>query len=323
MGPTSRSSEGASTTDVAFRRGTTDDNKNCCSVMLESFVDLAKRIGAQGNADPDPEQVWTRNEPLYRLLGDHAAEWWVAEDAGGELVGYARSVARDGLFELTELFVRPGRQSAGVGRRLLELAFPLDRGEVRAIIATPDLRALSRYYRAGTVARFPIAELAGPPVAEDDASGLEIIRASTDDIPALAALERAVLEFDRGPDELAWLLEQREGYLYRRDGKAIGLGFIGQSRTTPSVGTGPIVRTGPIAALDPADQVPILLHIEARAKALGSSEVIFVVPMINEVAMRHLLGRRFQMDPFLMLLLSSRPFGQFDRFIGFSPPFML
>jgi hypothetical protein len=29
------------------------------------------------------------------------------------------------------------------------------------------------------------------------------------------------------------------------------------------------------------------------------------------------------MDAFLTLLLSSRPFGQFDRFIPFSPPFVL
>jgi GNAT superfamily N-acetyltransferase len=321
MASTSRSAEGTAS-NLAFRRGADDDNEQCYRVMLESFADLVKRMGTAW--DVNPEEAWARNEPLYRLLGDHAAEWWVAEDAAsGELVGYARSVARDGLFELTELFVRPGRQSAGVGGRLLELAFPMDRGEVRAIIATPDLRALSRYYRAGTVARFPIVELAGAPLAGDDASGLEIIRASTDDIPALAALERAVLEFDRGPDELAWLLEQREGYLYRRDGQAVGLGFIGQFRTAPLATTGPIVRTGPIAALEPADQVPILLHIEARAKALGSSEVIFTVPMINEVAMRHLLGRRFQMDPFLTLLLSSRPFGQFDRYIGFSPQFVL
>jgi hypothetical protein len=45
--------------------------------------------------------------------------------------------------------------------------------------------------------------------------------------------------------------------------------------------------------------------------------------MINEIAMRHLLDRRYRMDPFITLLLSSRPFGQFDRFIGFSPPFVL
>jgi GNAT superfamily N-acetyltransferase len=299
-------------TDIDIRRGTADDNEPCFGAFVEAVTDLSKRIGAPW--EPDPAELWPRLEPIFRRLGDHAAEWWLAQDAGsGEVIGYARSVDRDGLFELTEFFVRPARQSAGVGRRLLELAFPPDRGEVRAIIATPDLRALSRYYRAGTVVRFPIVSLTGPPAAAAEASDLDIVRASTDDIPELAALERSILEFDRGADELAWLLEQREGYLYRRDGRAVGFAFIGPS------GTG----TGPIGALEPTDQVPILLHAEARAKALGREEVGFEVPMINEVAMRHLLDRLFRMDPFMTLLLTSRPFGQFDRFIAFSPPFVL
>jgi hypothetical protein len=45
--------------------------------------------------------------------------------------------------------------------------------------------------------------------------------------------------------------------------------------------------------------------------------------MVNEIAMRHLLGRGFQIDTFFTFLMSSRPFGQFDRFIGFAPPFVL
>ncbi|HEY8169672.1 MAG TPA: hypothetical protein VIH24_01080 [Candidatus Limnocylindria bacterium] len=44
---------------------------------------------------------------------------------------------------------------------------------------------------------------------------------------------------------------------------------------------------------------------------------------VNEVAMRHLLGRGLRMDTFLTLFMSSRAFGRFDRFIGFSPPFFL
>jgi hypothetical protein len=39
--------------------------------------------------------------------------------------------------------------------------------------------------------------------------------------------------------------------------------------------------------------------------------------------MRHLLSRHFKMDTFLTFLMSNRPFGQFDRFMGFSPPFVL
>ena len=88
---------------------------------------------------------------------------------GDELIGYARSIDRGGLFELTELFVRPGRQSSGVGRQLLEHAFPLGRGDVRSIIATTDVRATARYYAADTVARFPYFTLTGRPRAGREA----------------------------------------------------------------------------------------------------------------------------------------------------------
>jgi hypothetical protein len=38
--------------------------------------------------------------------------------------------------------------------------------------------------------------------------------------------------------------------------------------------------------------------------------------------MRHLLARGFQIDCWVNLLMSNRPFGQFDRFIAFSPMFL-
>jgi GNAT superfamily N-acetyltransferase len=301
--------------EIALRRATAGDTEPCYQLFLESVADLTARQGTPW--DPDAADLWLRLEPLLRLLEEHAAEWWVAEDAaGGELLGYARSVERGGLFELSEFFVRPSRQSAGVGRQLLDAAFPLGRGDVRAIIATTDVRALARYYRAGTVARFPILALSRPmdlgDGAEQAADGaLEPVRASTADLPVLAEIERAVLEFDRGPAETAWLLAQREGYLYLRDGRPVAFGFVGK------------IGSGPVAALSPEDQPFILTHLEARARALGRENLAFEVPSINQVAMRHLLDRGYQIDTFLTLLLSSRPFGQFDRFIGFAPPFVL
>jgi hypothetical protein len=45
-----------------------------------------------------------------RHLTETAEAFWVVEDAEG-LVGYARTINRSGLRELTELFVRPGAQS--------------------------------------------------------------------------------------------------------------------------------------------------------------------------------------------------------------------
>jgi GNAT superfamily N-acetyltransferase len=301
--------------EITLRRGTSGDTEACYQLFMEAVVDLSARQGTPW--EPDLANVWVRMEPMLRLLEEHAAEWWVAEDAAsGELAGYARSVERGGLFELSEFFVRPGRQSAGIGRRLIEAAFPVGRGDVRAIIATTDVRALASYYRAGTVARFPILSLEAPPTADGVAqqgpgSALEPVRASTADLIVLGEIEREVLEFDRGPAETTWLLGQREGYLYLRDGRPVAMGFIGQS------------GSGPVAALDPNDQPAVLLHLEGRAHALGREKLGFEVPSVNEVAMRHLLGRGYRIDPFLTLLLTNRPFGQFDRFIGFLPPFVL
>jgi GNAT superfamily N-acetyltransferase len=304
-------------TPPTIRRGTPADSRRAYDVFLASVTDLARRLGITW--DPEPERLWTKLEPMYQLLAEHAAEWWVAEDGesresgeAGELIGYARSVERGGLFELSEFFVRPDRQSAGVGGQLLALAYPEGRGEVRAIIATTDVRAQARYYRAGTVARFPIVAMAAPPRAGSDPpdATLEVAVATEADVPALRELEAAVLEFDRG-DEFRWLLERREGYLYRRDGRPVASAFVSRE------------GCGPIAALEAADQVAVLTHVEERAAALGLDELSLEVPMVNEVAMRHLLARGFHMDQFLTLLMSSRPFGRFDRFIGFAPPFVL
>jgi GNAT superfamily N-acetyltransferase len=297
-----------------LRRGTVQDSRRAFDVFIPSVVDLASRLGTPW--DPDPEEMWPRLEPLMRLLADHAAEWWVAEDSvSGEMVGYARSIERGGLFELSEFFVLPARQAAGLGGELLSRAFPLGRGEVRAIIATTDLRAQSRYYRAGTAARFPIASVTGKPgvavASVPVQSDLEAVRAGEGDVPDLVELERAVLEFDRG-DEFGWLLDQREGYIYRRDGELVGSAFLGSRGAV-----------GPLAARDPAHLPAILDHLERRAAELELAEMALDVPMPNEVAMRHLLDRRFRLDPFLTFLMSSRPFGQFDRYIGFSPPFVL
>ena len=295
------------------RRATSDDKRPSFDVFIPAVRELSARQGAPW--DPDPDEVWNNQTAFLDFLAEHAAEWWVAEDGeSGKVVGYARSVERGGLFELSELFVHPDNQSAGIGRALLDKAFPEGRGEVRAIIATTDVRAQARYYRAGTVARFPIAGLTGKPGAaagQPISNGVEPAAATAGDIGRLRALERSVLEFDRG-DEFGWLLDNREGYLYRRDGEMVGSAFLG-----------PRGAIGPVAATQPDHLPAILDHIERRAAEREIEEVALEVPMVNEVAMRHLLSRQFKMDTFLTFLMSNRPFGQFDRFMGLSPPFVL
>jgi hypothetical protein len=210
--------------------------------------------------------------------------------------------------------VLPASQSAGVGRALLERAFPLGRGDVRSIIATTDVRALSRYFRAGTVARFPMLSLGGAPSdtqMNGDLIPEPIDADSYEDRRDLAAIDRSVLEYARDEAEIRWLLETREGHMYRRDGQCVGFAFVGKG------------GAGPVAVLDAADLPAILLHVESHAVAAGIEQLEFQVPSPNHVATRHLLSRGFRLDPWINLLLSSRPFGHFDRLVCFGPPLFL
>ena len=296
-----------------IRPGTLADARQTFDVFLEAIVDLAARLGAPW--EPNPEEMWPRMEPLLGMLAAHAAEWWVAEGPDGQLLGYARSVERGGLFELSEFFVRPAHQSGGIGRELLSRAFPPGRGDVRAIIATIDMRAQASYYRDGAVARFPILSLIGAPGTRTGDGpldpGLEAVGATPDEIPRLLELERGAIEFDRG-DEMRWLVDERSGFLYRRGGVDIGYGFLA-----------PRGGIGPVGAVNPTDLPAMLDHLERQAAELGIEEISADLPGPNETGIRHLLGRGLKFDNFITLFMSSRPFGQFDRYIGFAPPFVL
>jgi GNAT superfamily N-acetyltransferase len=294
--------------DIEIRRAVPADARAVFDVCMAAME--AEFIQANLEWKIEPEAFWAGLKPLLLHLAEHHAEWWVAESTSdGKLIGYARSLERGDMLELSEFFIVPGRQSAGLGRELIERAFPEGRGRIRLILATLDERALARYYRAGTVARFPMAMMGGAP-RPTETGDLEVVPATLADVPELDTIERAVVGFSRA-NEYGWLFEEREGFLYRRAGRAVGFGFIGEG------------GQGPVAALDPANQRSILLHLEGRAHTRGIQQVSFVVPTINEVAMNHLLGRGFQIEPPLNLFMSNEPFGKFDRFISYGPPIIL
>jgi hypothetical protein len=67
----------------------------------------------------------------------------------------------------------------------------------------------------------------------------------------------------------------------------------------------------------------ILLHVEGRLHDLGVELMELEVPAPNAAATRHLLRRGYRIDHRMSYLMSERPFGAFDRFIGFNPPLFL
>src|SRR5713101_6703593 len=138
-----------------FRRGTLDDSHTVYRIFERSLEDFSRRTNVQADQTAGDPEAWERRRPLYEHLARTADQFCIAEEAG-QPIGYARSILRDGTRELTEFFVLPASQSAGVGRELLARAFPAAGANHRSIIATFDSRALGRYLRAGVYPHFPI-----------------------------------------------------------------------------------------------------------------------------------------------------------------------
>ncbi|MGH2840300.1 MAG: GNAT family N-acetyltransferase, partial [Solirubrobacteraceae bacterium] len=137
--------------DVAIRPATAADSQTCFAVFRRSLWDFMRRIGylPADEPDPDVEAQWPPYIALFDHLARTCAHWWIAEDGDGRAVGYARSTLRSSTLELTEFFVDPALRVAGVGRPLLEHAFPLDHDGHRSIIASMDAPAVALYLRFG------------------------------------------------------------------------------------------------------------------------------------------------------------------------------
>jgi ribosomal protein S18 acetylase RimI-like enzyme len=98
---------------LTFRRATIGD--------LEDVLGVIARTDEQaGLAAPPPESEGDRGR-VTQLLGaeDHFNE--VAE-ADGRVIGYVNLHDRDGAAHLAYLFVDPGCQGRGIGKRLMERA---------------------------------------------------------------------------------------------------------------------------------------------------------------------------------------------------------
>lgn len=298
-------------TKIEYRPGTDDLSFAVFKIFAQATADLTRRFGYStdepGELDPGDAQ-WKLRRPLFEHLARTAEHFWLAYE-DGQPVGYARSVLRDRLLDLTEFFVLPRMQSSGVGRELLRRTFPRDEARYRAIIATSDLRALARYLKAGVYARFPIYNFSRTPRLLDIPLGLEArpVTNRPEDLQAMDELDRAVAGHARPLDHLFWLSE-RPAFLYLRNGLAVGYGYAHRD-------------SGPFALLDARDYPAVLAHAEREAAAFGVDRLHLEVPLINAAAVDWLLENGYKMDPFSALFMSNQSFGQFENYIFPSPPF--
>jgi GNAT superfamily N-acetyltransferase len=279
-------------------------------VVQLALSDFARRAGYPWDESVGGDHGFSRRRPLLEHLARTANQFWVAEE-DGQVVGYARSILRDGLLELTEFFVRPASQSGGLGRRLLERTFSARGAVRRAIVATSDTRALARYLKSGVYARFPLFNFRRIPEPTSVPSDLafEPMPASPRSLSFMCQIDQTVLGHCR-PVDHEWLQEQRAGFVYTRAGMPVGYGYLGDDY-------------GPFALLYPADFPAVLAHAETWAHGQDQADFGFEVPLVNRAAVDYLLGRGYRLEPFFAHFMSDTAFGNFEHYIFFSPPYFM
>lgn len=251
------------------------------------------------------DQAWVQRRPWVEHLWRTAAENWLAVDGDGRPIGWAMSNGRDRHLQLTFFFVDPETQSKGVGRALLERAFPIGRGRHRAILATQDPRALSLYLRSGVRFVTSVLDFEAAPRPVDVETDLVFERLAPNDasVELIGAVERELLGHRRDID-IGLILEQRPAWIGRRAGRVAGFAFGARDELT-----------GPIGALDPADIPAVLAHVETQAAADGLANIYFSTPLANDAAVKHLLARGFRIDPFAVAILADDLSLRLDRWI--------
>ncbi|HEY7984599.1 MAG TPA: GNAT family N-acetyltransferase [Ktedonobacterales bacterium] len=195
---------------------------------------------------------------------------YVAEDAAGAVIGYGGSIVRGPVAFLTDLFVRPARQSGAIGQALLAAVLPAD-GRMHCTTASTDPRAQALYTRAGMAPRRPHYWLrVSPEDARRLPAGAITLAATPLDDPALRAWDARVSGRDR-PQDFAWWRDGTNGVALwcRRGGERVGYA-VAQRRTDASVYHPDMWTIGPVGAADEADAAECALAACAWALAHGA-----------------------------------------------------
>jgi GNAT superfamily N-acetyltransferase len=283
---------------ISLRRGTGDDEYPTFEVMRRTM---------------GHEMTWSHHAPTrHHLQTSPNSSFWVAEEkqrfTSARIVGYARSIVREGVWSLTEFFVMPGHHRQGIGGALL--ANCVEDGEAfgantRLILASQHAGADSLYVRKlDCYPRLPMMMLVGPlsrlrapagdaprivetafpfvdPVLSlraESAFG-EILLAeplvlTPKIIDAIDALDRRIVGFARPEDHRFWAREaggmSGASRIFRRVRRdADGEDELGEIAGYAYLGPH---SSGPALADAPGDLPHMLAHVATLSSALANAD---------------------------------------------------
>ena len=292
------------THDVTYRMAVEDDFVPTWSVFTEAADDLALKHSWPAAVRPP--------SPPARFLGFRRSAiahdpggFWVAE-ADGRLVGFGIAVAREHVWYLAALHVRPAFQSHGVGteivRRCLEVAPRHALLTVGADARNPVSNAL--YGRFGMFAEQALLEMSGP-VWSEPTPGAVSLRPGLPNAEALDALDRATLAAARPEDHAFWSTTPNlHAFAVVREGADVGYAYVQADGAI-----------GPIAVARPDDLPAAMDHAVAAAASFGATAARVRIPGVARTTVSSLLDRRWRYGDAVTLVLTSAPWGRWEGYV--------
>lgn len=300
---------------VSFRRARYEDIQGVAEVYRSSISEIYSRHGFA-----DTQIIPSGINPFYVfVLQEEPEGFFVAEDAG-RVVGATFSWMRGSLWYLSHLFILPEYQGRGIGKALLErtLEYCTKTGsKLRAVITMAfNPSSIALYMRNGM---YPIENIYLMKIShiskrenleKDDSISWERLDPASWHNGDLNHIDSEVLGISRMRHHQFFLQDQNAPcYLFRKGSQAMAYAYLW-----------PDGRIGPIAALGNAPYQAILKTTIQLARE-NSPVLTMMVPGSNRVAIETTLSYGFFVSlPYI--ILSSQPFGSWDRYLFHSPGMM-
>jgi GNAT superfamily N-acetyltransferase len=298
---------------LVFRPAAAHDLERADAIVVASINDLTERHGFGPMAIPRP--------PVFQAfcLKDDAAGLWVAEDAG-DILGFAWSWACGDLWFLAQLFVSPGHQGRGIGNKLLKRT--LDHAETsgattKALITfTFNTVSQGLYIRHGLFPQFPIygfgvardrlmgrlrgAQMRHVPI-EDTASHLD----------SLGKIDAVALGVSREKHHRFLINDSAtRGVMLCAGDDRVGYAYVNTEG-----------HIGPLAVTRADDLGAAFTTALALAADSDSAGVSAFLPGRCDRALRLAIEHGMRIT-FPMLMMSTRDFGDWSRYLPRNPGFM-
>jgi ribosomal protein S18 acetylase RimI-like enzyme len=295
------------------RRARLEDLQQADALVVHSINDLTERhgFGSMASARPPRFQQF--------CLEDDPEGLWVAEDEG-QIVGFAFSWVCDDLWFLAQLFVSPGQQGTGIGNELLSRTLQQAevRGSTNKVLITFAFNRVSQglYIRHGLFPRLPLYFVSASREALRGHLGGAQFRCEP--IEKRAAHLRNLIEIDARV--LGLSREKQHGFLIDEDGTR-GVGFYDGDDCVGYAYISSSGHIGPLAVAQPEAMGAAFRTALSMAADGGAANVSAFLPGTSETALALAMECGMRIT-FPMMLMSTRPFGDWRLYLPRNPGFM-